>query len=342
MTSSLDEIQTKGEPLEQEIHLLKSVFEAIRDPLFVLNRKGEVLKVNPKGGELFNTSPEELHQMLFVDLIALDDRIAFQEGIEAMERGEEISLNLHVVNRMKEEIPVLCFGSLRGETYCLTLLDQREEIRRVKEWERLKQELTEKIREKDQYARELQVMRDLFRERTREVEKMKEEALLLSYTDDLTGIYNHRFFIQQLTLEVERQKRYGSPLSLLMIDIDYFKHYNDHNGHLAGDEALKGIALLIQHGVRQSDIVARYGGEEFGAILVNTGKREAMEIAERVRRLVAETAFPNEKEQPNRDLTVSIGVATFAPPIATLTDLIREADNALYRAKRAGRNRVEG
>jgi len=200
----------------------------------------------------------------------------------------------------------------------------------------------EKIRERDQYARELQAMRDLFKERTREVERMKEEAVLLSYTDDLTGIYNHRFFIQQLTLEVERQKRYSTPLSLLMIDIDYFKHYNDHNGHLAGDEALKAIALLIQHGVRQSDIIARYGGEEFAAILVNATREKAMEIAERVRRIIAETPFPNEKEQPNGDVTVSVGVATFSSPISTLTDLIRKADNALYRAKRAGRNRIEG
>jgi diguanylate cyclase (GGDEF)-like protein len=185
-------------------------------------------------------------------------------------------------------------------------------------------------------------MRDIFKGKTREIEKMKEAAVLLSYTDDLTRIYNHRFFIQQLTLEVERQKRYPSPLSLLMIDIDYFKEYNDHNGHLAGDEALKNIALLIQHGVRQSDIVARYGGEEFAAILVNTGKEKAMEIAERVRKIIADARFPNEKDQPNGDLTVSIGVATVSPSISTLTDLIREADHALYRAKRAGRNRIEG
>jgi diguanylate cyclase (GGDEF)-like protein len=127
-----------------------------------------------------------------------------------------------------------------------------------------------------------------------------------------------------------------------MIDIDYFKHYNDHNGHLAGDEALKAIALIIQHGVRQSDIVARYGGEEFAAILVNAGREKAMEIGGRVRELVSRTRFPNEKEQPNGDLTVSIGVATVSPSLSTLTDLIREADHALYRAKGAGRNRIEG
>ena len=92
------------------------------------------------------------------------------------------------------------------------------------------------------------------------------------------------FLIQQLTLEVDRQKRYASPLSLLMIDIDHFKHYNDTNGHLAGDQALKATALLIQRAVRQTDIVARYGGEEFAAILINAGNAMAREIGERVRR----------------------------------------------------------
>jgi diguanylate cyclase (GGDEF)-like protein len=127
-----------------------------------------------------------------------------------------------------------------------------------------------------------------------------------------------------------------------MIDIDYFKHYNDANGHLVGDQALKAIAILIQRGVRQSDIVARYGGEEFSAILINARREKALEIAERVRRNVAETRFPNEIAQPNRDVTVSVGVATFYPPLATVTDLIREADHALYQAKKNGRNRIEG
>ncbi len=206
----------------------------------------------------------------------------------------------------------------------------------------LEKELIEKSQERDLYAKELQVLWNLYREKVKEVEKMREEAVLLSYIDDLTGIYNHRFFIEQLTLEVERQKRYSSPLSLLMIDIDYFKHYNDTNGHLAGDEALRNIAMLIQQGVRQTDVVARYGGEEFSAILINSEKEDAKKIAERVREIVAETRFPNENFQPNGDLTVSIGVGTFSPSISTLTDLIREADSALYRAKGAGRNRVEG
>ncbi len=342
MTSpSLKEIRTKIDTLEKEIQLLRPIFETIRDPFFLLNCKKEFLKANPKGVDLLGYAPEEIEQMVFTDVLALNDISAMREGFDEMGKGREVSLTLHVVNRLREEIPVVCFGTLREETYFITLRDLRERIRLEEEWEKAKRQFMEKLRERDQYARELQVMRDLFKERTREVEKMKEEAVMLSYTDDLTGIYNYRFFIQQLTLEVERQKRYSSSLSLLMIDIDYFKHYNDHNGHLAGDEALKAIAVLIQHGVRQSDIVARYGGEEFAAILVNAGRQKAMEIAERVRRIIQETPFPNEKAQPNGNLTVSLGVATFSSPIATITDLIRKADNALYRAKRAGRNRVE-
>ncbi len=210
------------------------------------------------------------------------------------------------------------------------------------EWEKTKKELMEKIRERDQYARELQVVQNLYREKLKEIEKMREDALLLSYTDDLTGAYNHRFFIEQLTIEVERQERYPSPLSLLMIDIDHFKQYNDTHGHLAGDEVLRAIAILILRGVRRTDIIARYGGEEFSAILINTGKEGARVIAERVRRNVAVSFFQNEKVRSNENVTVSIGVATFSPSVSTVTDLIREADNALYRAKKAGRNRVEG
>ena len=339
---SLEEVRTKVEALEKEIHLQRSILEVIQDPLFILDPKEEFLKANPKGMEMLVYPWEELRQMAFVDVVPLEEVSRVREGFERMRQGKEVRLKTHVVNRSGEQIPVDFFGSFRGDSFLIAMKDRREKTRIEQELERTKMELAEKIREKDQEARELSVLRDLYDEKLKEIEQMREEAVLLSYTDDLTGIYNHRFFIQQLTLEVERQKRYSTPLSLLMIDVDYFKHYNDTNGHLSGDQALKAISVLIQHAVRQTDIVARYGGEEFSAILINAGNEGAREIAERVRRDVAETHFPNESAQPNGDLTVSIGVATFSPPIATLTDLIREADNALYRAKRAGRNRVEG
>ena len=342
MKTSLKEIKTKVETLEKEIDLQRSILEVIQDPFFILNRKGEFLKANPKGVEILSYPWNELRQMVFFDVVVLEDLGKIREGFEEMDQGKEIRLRIDIVSQLGDRIPVEFFGSIRGEACFITLRDLRERIQIEEEWGRKKKEFLEKIQERDRYARELQAMKDLFKEKAKEIEKMREEAVILSYTDDLTGIYNHRFFIQQLTMEVERQKRYSTPLSLLMIDIDYFKHYNDTNGHLSGDQVLKAISIIIQQGVRQSDIVARYGGEEFVAILINAEKEEAKEIAERMRRAVAETPFPNERGQPNGDLTISIGVATISPPISTLTDLIREADNALYQAKRAGRNRVEG
>lgn len=339
---SLKEVRTKVEDLEKEIHLQSSILEVIQEPFFILDGKGAFLKANPKGMEMLGYPWEELQKMVFIDVVALEDLSRIREGFEEMEQGKEIRFRAHLISRWGERIPAEFFGAIRKEAVLISMMDLRERIEAEGEGERTKKELMEKIRERDQYARELQALRDLYREKLKEIDKMREDAVLLSYIDDLTGIYNHRFFIQQLTMEVERQKRYPSPLSLLMIDIDYFKHYNDTNGHLAGDQALKAISILIRHGVRQTDIVARYGGEEFSAILINTGKEGAVEIGERVRRNVAETRFPNERAQPNGDLTVSIGIATFSPSVSTLTDLIREADNALYRAKKAGRNRVEG
>ena len=339
---SLKEIRAKVEALEKEIRLQKSILEAVRDPFFILDQKGDFLKITPKGMELLGYPTEELQQRVFMDVIPLEDLNHIREGFEEMRQGKEVQFRAQILSRLGERVPVEFHGILREDAFFMTLRDLREKIEIEEKFERAKKEFTEKIRERDLFARELQVIRDLYKEKLKEIEMMREEAWRLSYTDDLTGIYNHRFFIQQLTLEVERQKRYSAPLSLLMIDIDYFKNYNDTNGHLAGDQVLRAIAILIQRGVRQSDIVARYGGEEFSAILINAGREEASEIAERVRRNVVDTCFPNENAQPNRDLTVSIGVAIFSPPISTLTDLIREADHALYRAKEGGRNRIEG
>ena len=344
MTSpSLKEVKAKVEALEREIHLQRPILEAMEEPLFILNRKGEFLKANPKGMEMLDYPWDDFQKMAFIDVVGLEDLGQIRDGFEEIVQGKPVRFRTHVMTRSGERIPVEFTGIIRGETFFITLRDLRERMQMEEEWERTKKELVEKIRERDQYARELQMFRDLYDEKLKEIEKLREEAVLLSYTDDLTGIYNHRFFIQQLTMELERQKRYPTPLSLLMIDIDYFKHYNDTNGHLAGDEVLRATSMLIQQGVRHTDIVARYGGEEFSAILMNAGKDYAREIAERVRKNVADARLHNEAAQPNGDLTVSVGLATFSPPaISTLTDLIREADKALYRAKNAGRNRVEG
>ena len=326
---------------EKENPLVRSILDTIQDPFFILDRQGAILLFNVKGIETLGYSADEFEKMNFFQMISSADQPRLKREFEEMEQDREIRLKSQMVGRSGETIPVDFVGVIRSGRGFVILKDLRERVRVEEEWELTKKEFTEKVRERDQYSRELQVMKDHYKEKLKELREMKEEVERLSYTDELTGICNRRFFIQLLTLEVERQKRYPYPVSLLMIDIDYFKHYNDTNGHLDGDQILKAIAILIERGVRQTDIVARFGGEEFAAILINASPKDAMDIAERVRKNVAETPFPNGRAQPNGRLTVSIGVATFSPSFTTPDDFIREADNALYRAKRAGRDRVE-
>jgi diguanylate cyclase (GGDEF)-like protein len=152
-------------------------------------------------------------------------------------------------------------------------------------------------------------------------------------TDALTGIPNRRAYDQKLAEEVSRTKRTGAALSLLLIDVDNFKHYNDNFGHQAGDAALQSLARLLMSSLRPYDFLARYGGEEFVIILPSTDLSDAIVVAERVRGLVAASEFPHRK------FTISIGVSRLdvdAGPRA----LVQAADNGLYRAKAAGRNKV--
>jgi two-component system cell cycle response regulator len=162
----------------------------------------------------------------------------------------------------------------------------------------------------------------------------------LAQTDPLTDALNRRALTDRLNAELERARRYDSMVTLLMIDIDHFKRINDTHGHLVGDDVLMGLSALLQHEVRSVDIVARYGGEEFVIVLPETNEAGAVAFAERIRERVESHPF---SVDDGRALTVtaSIGVATFpAPRVATVEDLFARADQALYRAKAEGRNRV--
>ena len=177
-------------------------------------------------------------------------------------------------------------------------------------------------------------------ERTHELAEANSRLAQLAVTDGLTGLYNHRHFHERLALEVERSARNGLPMSLLMIDVDHFKHYNDHHGHPAGDDVLRTVARLLTEGRRANDMVARYGGEEFSVILVDTAKFTAAKLAERIRERVAQYPFPFGDEQPSGHLAISVGVASFPDDAGEAETLIRAADGALYAAKHAGRDCV--
>lgn len=155
-----------------------------------------------------------------------------------------------------------------------------------------------------------------------------------SVTDMLTGVKNRRALDAALTIEVEHVGLTAAPLSMILLDIDHFKQYNDTFGHPAGDAVLHTLGKLLATTARANDLVARYGGEEFAVLLPNTSATGAVAVAERVRQAVA--ALP----WPNRAVTISVGVATLSSAARTATDLVRLADAALYAAKRSGRNRT--
>lgn len=167
-----------------------------------------------------------------------------------------------------------------------------------------------------------------------------EHVKALSYTDGMTGLHNYRFFRLRIKEEISRARRESSLISLLIMDVDYFKNYNDTLGHPAGDEVLRKVSVILQKSVRDNDIVARYGGEEFAIILTGAEKEGARSLAERIRHKVEDTEFYKEEIQPGGKLTISVGLATFPDDAVTEEDLILRADKALYQAKNSGRNRV--
>jgi diguanylate cyclase (GGDEF)-like protein len=160
----------------------------------------------------------------------------------------------------------------------------------------------------------------------------------MAFRDQLTGLRNFRFFSNRLPEELQRAKRYRHQLSLVMIDIDYFKKFNDTHGHQSGNVALNHLAGILKNTVRETDIVARYGGEEFALILPETTKRLAHELAARVRSNVE--ASPVVLGDNHHRITISLGLATFPRDCSTWQNLVEDADKALYLSKQAGRNQV--
>ncbi len=163
----------------------------------------------------------------------------------------------------------------------------------------------------------------------------------LANLDGLTGLFNHRFFYDALANEIAESRQNGASLTMLFIDIDNFKSYNDLYGHQTGDEVLKRIAEIMTEHVRHNDIVSRYGGEEFSILLPDTGEETGMKVAERLRTSIEAYHFHGQESIPGGNLTVSIGISTFPSKAKTGDELIKGADDACYRAKFLHKNRVE-
>jgi len=194
------------------------------------------------------------------------------------------------------------------------------------------------ITERKQAEEALRQAKAALEEKNRELHQAYIREQLLARTDVLTGINNRRYFFEVAVHEFNAAVRYGHPLTALMFDIDHFKELNDTYGHQAGDDMLRSLAQLARQKLRNADILARYGGEEFIVLLPYTNTKQTYLVAERIRETVA--AFKLETEQAEIGTTISLGMAEFEPQTDNLDKLIQRADQALYAAKRAGRNKT--
>lgn len=190
------------------------------------------------------------------------------------------------------------------------------------------------IRALRQLDKERATLEERVAERTRELQSVNSQLKLIAAKDGLTGCWNRAAFDARLVDECARADRYGLPLALALVDVDHFKTINDDFGHQTGDDVLRRITDVLKDSLRQTDYLARYGGEEFAIILVNTDREGAGLVAERLRKDIEEAKWAHGA------VTVSVGVASWAPALRTPEGFLRRTDEALYASKAAGRNRV--
>jgi len=182
-----------------------------------------------------------------------------------------------------------------------------------------------------------QIRKKRYAERLRDNVQMSIEAAI---TDALTSLHNRRYMESHLATLVEQAHARGKPLTVLVLDMDFFKAVNDTHGHDAGDDVLREFALRLKKSIRGIDLACRFGGEEFVVVMPDTDMAVATLVAERLRRRIAAEPFPIAKGERKVEVTISIGLAALGPPDDTATAVLKRADQALYRAKRDGRNRV--
>ncbi|MGO8673478.1 MAG: diguanylate cyclase [Capsulimonadaceae bacterium] len=214
---------------------------------------------------------------------------------------------------------------------CIDATDRKQAEERL---QLLNEELQAIQSELETHNEELLALRESLQSDKEALAEANERLSSLAITDGLTGVLNHRAFQEQLEKDWNGAARYNKPVSLIMLDIDRFKQFNDTYGHPAGDIVLKRVGEILTENARQCDCIARYGGEEFVIILPETDSTGAFALAERFRTAIEVAVWPS------RSITASFGVATSGPSVFTPQDLISEADRALYDAKRGGRNCV--
>ena len=293
--------------VEENLRLFRDLINQTSDALFIINPDtAELIDFNDAVSEALGYDKEELGHMTM---------LSFDAGIEGKAAWKNMVRTIMIsTNRIAEST----FRRKDGSEYPV--------------------EVNYRYISHDEKNYLVALGRDI-------TERKKVEAKLrdLSNRDGLTGVYNRRFLDETLAVEWKRLRRHKQPLSVIMIDVDFFKKYNDSYGHQAGDQCLKTVASVLQEGVnRPADFVARYGGEEFAVILPDTDKEGAVFLADEFREGINSLEIPHSGSEITEHVTASFGVATMIPgQKAGFNQLLEMADKALYEAKGAGRNQVK-
>jgi len=309
--------------LQESEELYRSILNASPDDITITDLEGYIQVVSPVAKKMFGFEPENesfLGSQL-VDFIVPDDRERAKFNIESLFKGEKTGPNeYHGIRKDHKIFDIEVNSGLIHDA-------NQQAVKMVF--------IVRDITERKQTEEKIQQL-------IQQLEIEKQTALQNANTDSLTGLPNRRFFDEALNKEIRRAKRTGAPLSLIMLDVDHFKKFNDSYGHVAGDECLRQIGTTLKSLVgRATDIVARYGGEEFVAILTNTDQNGVMTLAERIRKSVEGLEIPHASSKISDFVTISLGVVTLnAPMLKTPEQIVGLADEAMYSAKRAGRNQV--
>ncbi len=307
--------------LRESEETYRSILEASPDDITISDLEGNILMLSPAANKLFGYQEIDFNGLKLLDFIVKEDVPRAIDNILKMHQG--------ILHGPNEYRGVHQDGSIFDIEVNSGLI--RDIDGKPSKMVFIVREITERKRAEAQIkmlVEQLEIERNL--------------AEFNAITDSLTGLYNRRYFDHALTTEFFRLKRSGAPLSLIMLDVDHFKLYNDHYGHVKGDECLQKISELLRTVVgRLPDVVARYGGEEFIIILPETSEAAAMLLAERIRYEIEASAILHEYSEVSKVVTVSLGVSTARLETINRTEqLLTLVDAAMYKAKQEGRNRI--
>ena len=281
---------------------------------------GRVIYTSPSCERVLGFTPDEIMRMSPFAMVHPDDGDRLRRHFDDLVRGEPVTaISCRMLHKTGKHLWL--------EMMWRAIVNRDGKVVRL-------QASSRNVTERKDYERQLEDARRTLQTKQESLVEANTRLAALATIDGLTSLKNRRAFEERLIEEVSRIKRTASPVSLLLIDIDHFKAYNDTFGHPRGDEVLRVVARLLSRSIRDTDFAARYGGEEFAIILPQTDREGALQMGERLRAAIEQATWAE------RDITISVGVATPTAAAVTVEELIDHADRALYRSKQLGRNRV--